>query len=287
MVTLKGARVALLEARMTGELSELVKRFDGVPHSVPALREVPRLDQIPAFIDALRDGRFSVAIFLTGVGASTVLREAERLGRLAEAVGALRAATVVCRGPKPVAALNRYAVATTVKAVEPYTTTELLEALTSIDLRDTGVALVHYGEPNQGLADALAARGARLEEICPYEWHMPEDAGPLAALVRDLIDGRVDAIAFTSQIQWRHLFRVATDLGCGDRLIDAMNRHTIVAAIGPVCADALRAVGVTPHVLPAHPKMGALIGALAEWISSHGRPNATSTLPRTPLPSSV
>jgi uroporphyrinogen-III synthase len=112
---------------------------------------------------------------------------------------------------------------------------------------------------------ALAARGARLEELSLYEWKMPEDVEPLNTLVRETIAGRVDAIAFTSEIQCRHLFRVADDRGLSGQLADALNTNTIVAAIGPVCADALQALGVTPDVIPARTRMGSLIGALAEY----------------------
>ena len=82
MSSLNGARVALLEARMSGELSDIVRRFGGVPCSVEAVREVPRLEQVPALIDALSGGRFSIVLFLTGAGVMTLMREAERLGRL-------------------------------------------------------------------------------------------------------------------------------------------------------------------------------------------------------------
>src|SRR5712691_10312922 len=126
MSSLNGVRVALLEARMSGELSDLVRRFGGVPYSVPAVREVPRLEQVPALIDALSEGRFSLVVFLTGVGVMALMREAERLGRLEEAVTALCGTRIACRGPKPIAALNRYNVPVAIKAIEPYTTRELL-----------------------------------------------------------------------------------------------------------------------------------------------------------------
>src|SRR5439155_12887596 len=77
---LKGVRVALLEARMSGELSDLVRRFGGVPYSAQAVREVPRLEQVPALIDTLSEGRFSIVVFLTGAGVMALMREAERLG---------------------------------------------------------------------------------------------------------------------------------------------------------------------------------------------------------------
>jgi len=251
---------------MSGELSDLVRRLGGVPYSAPAVREVPRLEQVPALIDALSERRFSIVVFLTGVGVMALMREAERLGRLEEALTALRATTIACRGPKPSAALNRYNVPIQIKAIEPYTTLELLDGLSGVDLSAKGVALVHYGEPNHVLANELTARGARLEEWCLYEWLLPEDIRPLAALVGHLIDRRVDAIAFTSQIQCRNLVRLAAEVGKADELVSVLNDHTIVAAIGPVCAAALRAQGITPDVQPAHPKMGPLIAALADYV---------------------
>jgi uroporphyrinogen-III synthase len=251
---------------MSGELADLVRRYGGVPLSAQAVREMPRLEQVPALIDALFEGRFSIVVFLTGVGVMALMREAERLGRLEEALTALRAATIACRGPKPSAALHRYNVPVRIKATEPYTSRELLDAMNGVDLSAQGVALVHYGEPNHSLASELTMRGARLEEWCLYEWLLPDDIRPLAALVDELIDRRVDAIAFTSQIQCRNLFRLAAEAGKSDELVSVLNDHTIVAAIGPVCADALRALGITPDVLPAHPKMGPLIAALADYV---------------------
>jgi len=95
---------------------------------------------------------------------------------------------------------------------------------------------------------------------------MPEDCGPLTALLSDLIGRRMTAIAFTSQIQCRHLFQLARELGKSDALLEVLIDDTIVAAIGPVCAATLRAYGITPDVLPAQPKMGPLVTALADYI---------------------
>lgn len=268
MSTLKNARVALLEARMPKELGDLVERFGGRPYGVPSVREspLPRLEHVAPFLDALCAGRFSVVIFLTGVGVTALFREADRHGRLPDTLAALRRIRTVCRGPKPVAVLKRHQVPIAITAAEPYTTTELLEALRAIELDREAVGLVHYGERNAALAEALIARGARLDELCLYEWLMPEDLDPLRTLVRELIDGPVDAVAFTSQIQCRHLFQVAADLGRSDDLVNALNSRVVVAAIGPVCAAALHALGVTPRVQPAHPKMGPLIAALADYM---------------------
>ena len=268
MPALRGARVALLEARMPRELAGLVERYGGRPYSVPALREAPVPDAgaMEPFLNALCDGRFSLVVFLTGAGVTALLREAERLGRSADTLDGLRRTAIACRGPKPTAVLRRYDIPIQVSAAEPYTTAELLDALQAVDLAGTRVAIVHYGERNGPLATALAARSADLDELCLYEWLMPEHLGPLQTLVGELIDGAVDAIAFTSQIQCRHLFQVAADMARSDALIDALNTRVVVAAIGPVCAAALRTFGVVPRVQPAHPKMGPMIAALADYV---------------------
>jgi uroporphyrinogen-III synthase len=230
------------------------------------VRETPR-DSPDAgpFLEHLCANRFAFVIFLTGVGATALLREAERLGRLADTLAALRRTIVVCRGPKPSSVLHRHAVPIGRTAADPYTSTELLSALEHDDLRSVGVGIVHYGEPNTALASALVDRGARLEEVQLYQWDLPEDLGPLTRLVHDLVGGRVDALVLTSQVQGRHLFEIAERVGLAGALSDALNSTVVVASIGPVCTQALQGYGVTPRVMPATPKMGPLVTALADY----------------------
>lgn len=266
MPNLDGLRVALLEARRGSELAELVRRFGGIPYSVPAVREVSHLEHVPAFLDRLCAGQFSMVICLTGAGISRLLDEAQHLGRLPQTEDALRSATTVCRGPKPAAVLRQHNIPVDVRAAEPHTTAELLNALSGTDLVRRAVVVLHYGERNEALADALLDRGAAVHELCLYEWKLPDDLEPLRTLVRELIDGRVAALTVTSQIQARHLFEVADSLDLTAPLIDALNQRVIVAAIGPVCAAALTANGVTPRVVPEHAKMGFLVTALADYV---------------------
>lgn len=268
MSGLRMARVAVLEGRLSNELASLVRRHDGVPYYAPAVREasLDRWEQVGAFIDGLVAGSYSVVVFLTGAGAGALFSAAEGLGRLPELLTALRSVKTVCRGPKPAGMLNRNGVPVSYRAREPYTTTELLEALAGLELAGKGVALVHYGERSATVAEALRARGADLAELFLYEWLLPEDTGALEALVRDLIQGQLDAITFTSQVQARHLFRIAANLGLSDQLLAALKDRTIVASIGPTCSAGLKELGVTPHVVPEHPKMGQLVLALAHYL---------------------
>jgi uroporphyrinogen-III synthase len=267
MSKLNGRRIALVEGRMPGELADLVRRHGGEPMNVPAVREATRAcaEEVGTFLDRLSGGVFQIVVCLTGVGVMTLARTAEQLNRLPELLQGLQRVTTVCRGPKPLAALKRQGITATVQTQEPYTTAELLVAMAGLPLSGQGVALVHYGERNAALADALRQRRARLDELCLYEWLLPEDLGPLQHLVGDLIAARVDAIAFTSQVQVRHLWQVASSLGKATELTHALTDQVVVAAVGPTCAAALADLGVMPRVVPAHPKMGPMVTALAAY----------------------
>jgi len=131
--------------------------------------------------------------------------------------------------------------------------------------------LLHYGERNEPLVETLRSRGARLQELLLYEWALPEDVGPLARLVDELVAGRFAAAAFTSQIQARHLMQVAERDGKGEALRAALG-SLVVAAVGPTCAHALEELGVTAQVVPQNPKMGAMLAALVDRLASPGAP---------------
>ncbi|MEW6737413.1 MAG: uroporphyrinogen-III synthase [Acidobacteriota bacterium] len=268
MGDLKGVRIAFLEARMSSELTDLVRRQGGEPYAVPAVREslLDCSEQVVSFIDGLSHNSFQIVVFLTGVGVNTLFQEAQRLGLISELVAGLKNVIIVCRGPKPSVALKRNGLQTLVSVQEPYTTKELLEAISKLDLLNKGVALIHYGEQNSTLTNALQASGARLTELCLYEWLMPEDTTPLNHLVQQIINAQVEVVVFTSQIQARHLFQVASDQGLELELGKALNQLTVVS-IGPTCTSVLRSLGIEPDVEPEHPKMAPMVIALVQYLN--------------------
>jgi uroporphyrinogen-III synthase len=271
MRSLSGRTIALLESRLSEDFAAMVRRLGGTPISAPSVREVARADDFDVFIDGLSQGRFALAVFLTGAGANALFREADRRGRLAEALDALGRITIACRGPKPLAALKRQGLAAQITTAKPHTTHELLEVLGATDLTGRAVVLVHYGERNAAMADALRARGARLDEVCPYVWALPENVEPIRKVVDEALAQRIDAMLFTSQIQCRNLFQVAGDMNRADDLTRALNADIVVGAIGPVCADALRQLGITPDVMPAASNMASLITAIADYFDLTGK----------------
>jgi uroporphyrinogen-III synthase len=270
---LGGARVALFEARMQSQLAELVRRNGGVPRVAPALAEAPvdQDDKVAALIDALVMREIRFVIFLTGVGAAALFAAAERLGRLHELVAALHTTTNICRSQKPWKPLKDRGVPITITAAEPYTTVEVIEALRPLALEGAGVALIHYGESNDLLATEVARRARELFQLQLYEWRLPADVSPVREIIDEIIRGEVDAVAFTSQVQIRHLLQIATEMGKHDALIEALNSPRLaVTVVGPTCAGTLRADGIKVDVEPRHPKMGPMLLALADHLASTG-----------------
>jgi uroporphyrinogen-III synthase len=266
--SLGGARVALLEARRESELASLVRRHGGEPVCVPAMREVEREcgDEAARAIDAVVRGE-AVVVLATGVGLQRWIDVGKARGRAEELHGALSRATVVCRGPKPVAVLKREGLEAHVRAVAPHTTRELLEALEGVEVRDRDVVFVHDGGASRVVPDAIAARGARVFEVQPYAWALPEDVAPLRALVGTIIVGGVRALAITTQVQARNLFEVAESEGRRPALAEALRTRVVVAAVGPTCARTREELGAPPHVVPENAKMGALVLALARHLA--------------------
>jgi uroporphyrinogen-III synthase len=277
MSLLGGARIALLEARLASELADLVRREGGEPVCAPAVAEalVDASALIPVIIDDIVRRRCELVVLLTGAGLTALLEQAQVTGRLPALTDALASATTVCRGPKPAAVLRRLGIPVRINARAPHTTADLLEVLPTNLVSGKGVVLLHDGGGNPALVDALRARGAWVEELRSYEWRLPEDLAPIERLVDELIDGRVDAIAFTNQVQVRHLIEIGARMQRSAALLYALRHRTVVGSIGPTCSIALSDAGVPPHVEASPPRMRPLVTSVGAYLAS--RLPATST----------
>jgi uroporphyrinogen-III synthase len=265
MADLQRKVVAFLEGRRSTELADLIERHNGVPLSAPCLREVhaPDSTELQTSVQGVLDVDVSMAIFLTGVGTSTVFEAARRMGREADLRSTLERATVVVRGPKPTAVLRKLGVRIDITAPPPNTTAEVLSALSALDLSGTRVVVQLYGEPNPTLTQALRGRGAEVLELAPYVWDRPVDPAPVARLLDAFDRHQVDALLITSQAQVDNLFGVARDSG---RTVDLA--HVVIGAQGPVAEAALQRHGLHATFRPAHGHMGALVLAAAEYFSN-------------------
>lgn len=272
-----GARVGLLESRLAAETAAMVRRLGGDPVSAPSLAELDvDADQaVTALVTRLVTAREPVVVFLTGVAVTRLFVIADRLGCEARLREGLAGAAIVARGPKPAGALARRGVSAGHSVPEPFTTADVIATLQVMPVESREVTVVHYGERSEPITSHLEARGALVHELMLYEWRLPADIGPLSRAVDALIAGEIPVLAFTSQVQVRHLLEVAGSAR-HTALLAALNNTVLVGAVGPTCAAACTAAGIRAVVSPEHPKLAPLLQLLALGQSARGSRAADS-----------
>jgi uroporphyrinogen-III synthase len=248
---------------MGEQLAGLVEQRGGIAFHAPALAELPDLDapSIERLVRSMESAPPKLAIFQTGVGTRALFETTDRLGVTPLLLRCLENAIVAVRGPKPTGALRARKVRIDRSAAEPFTTREILAAISDVDVSAARVVVQRHGSANAELDGALEARGATVVEIPTYRWSLPQDTQPLAELIARLERHEVDAAVFTNAEQVRNLFAIAERLGKTVALRDGLNT-TLVASIGPVASAALRREQVRIGVEAKPPKLGALLSSL-------------------------
>jgi uroporphyrinogen-III synthase len=276
MIDLNHAVVAIFESRRSTELAHLIRRHGGTPYEVPSIVETPVEVDLDgrAVLARLAAKAFDLVVLLTGVGVQRLFDEAQRLGMSAQVAEALQQVATVCRGRKPSRELRARGITPRYVVEAPHTTAQVLALLATVPLREQRVLIITAGEPANALTAFARAEHATVTELQLYRWDVSGDVrAALATAIRRIVDGDVNAVAFTTQVQVRHLFRVAAELNAVSSLREALNDRVLVGAIGPTCVEGLREQGVEADVVPEHATMGHLVLALAEHL---GAPSAAS-----------
>ena len=179
---------------------------------------------------------------------------------------ALTKTTLVCRGPKPIAALKELGLKPQITVPEPNTWRDILHTLD--DWRPEGlsglrIAIQEYGTANPDLAQGLIERGAVVRSVAVYRWTLPDDVEPLKRALRAIVDGKASVVLFTSAAQVDHVVQL---LDAADELAafrDALGK-TMVASIGPITSQRLRHHHFPVDFEPSHTKMGVLVKEASE-----------------------
>jgi len=262
--------VCSFESRRAGEMCSLIERHGGQALSAPSMREIPIEDNPVAiqFVQNAIAGRFPIVILLTGGGTEALFDVARTRGLYDRLLEAFKSTSLIIRGPKPAAVLNKVGLKYEVRAPEPNTWRELVAAIdeSGISIDGQAVAVQEYGLPNARLYAELQARGAIVTPVPVYRWALPEDTSPLETALRATAAGRVDILLFTSANQVSNVLMVAEQCGCLAEIRAAIERRTQVASIGPTCTETLTENGFPVHFEASPPKMGQLVrGAIEAW----------------------
>ena len=251
---LANRRIALAECRELDLLARMLERegAEAVRCPLVAIRDAPDLVPVEAWIRRVIAGECDDLILYTGEGVRRLVGFADRAGLRDDFVAALGRVNKITRGPKPVRALREIGLSSDLAAKVP-TTDGIIAALEGKTLHARAVGVQIYGqEPNLKLVAFLEAHGAMVDIVAPYIYSSEADDHRVAGLIRELGEGRIAAIAFTSSPQVRRLAEVAEKAGLAETLRHGLAR-TKITVIGPVAADELARLGVSPDAMADRP----------------------------------
>lgn len=262
--------VCTFESRRADEMQRLIEKFGGEAFVAPSMQEVPIENNSEATetIRKIVAGQVSAMVLLTGVGTEAMIRLANLLGLQEELTQQMAAMPLLVRGPKPAAALSKLGLKHTVKAPEPNTWEQLIEAIqdSDVDLSGSLVAVQEYGISNVDLNAALEKMGADVLRVPVYRWSLPDNTIPLQEAVQKTIQGEFAALMFTSAQQVRHVLQIAEQLQASSDFLHAANKG-FVASIGPTCSETLKQCDLKVSFEASPPKMGPFVRGTMEAVN--------------------
>jgi uroporphyrinogen-III synthase len=268
---LAGFTVGVTAARRADELGALLERRGAVVLHAPALRIVPLPDdaELEAATRSLLNDPPDLAVATTGIGFRGWIEAADGWGIGEQLLDALRAGTVLCRGPKARGAVRA---AGLVDAWSPASesSAEVLEHLLEMGVDGKKIAVQLHGEPLPDMVEALRCAGAEVVEVPVYRWVPPADIGALDRLTDAVLAGTIDALTFTSAPAAASMLARAGERGLRDRLVDALRGPMLVVCVGPVTAAPLECLAVTT-VQPKRSRLGAMVRELEAEAPRLGR----------------
>ena len=268
---LAGRRVGITADRRWQAQAELLEKLGAEVVHGPTLRtiDLSRDAALRRATENLIDRPPDHFVASTGMGITMWFDAADSWGLGEPLRAALGRSTIIARGAKATSALRRrgFDVAW---AAPSETMDEVIDHLTALGADFGRVALQLFDPGGHPTTAALAARCADLVEVPVYRWLLPDDLAPAQRLIEQISAGAIDAVTFTSQPAIHHLFRIAEGVGMAAGLRDACNATVLPVCVGPVCADAAVAEGVTRSAWPDPPRLVAMTRLVATRLGRQG-----------------
>lgn len=265
-----GRRIALPETRQLDVLAGLLERRGAEVLRCPlvSMHDTPDQESVRFWLQRLlEDPRIGDLIILTGEGIARLHAAAERMDASEPFLRRLAELRLIVRGPKPGRVLKQWGLSAEVVAEKP-TSAGVIASLQKLPDLAPAIGVVLYGsEPNLPLISAIEELGREAVPVSPYIYASESETSTVLALIDNLIQGEIDAIAFTSQPQIDRLIKVAKNHDREPALRQALTERTTVAAIGPIMANRLRELDIPVDVMPEgrffmKPLVDALAGTL-------------------------
>ena len=289
---LRGLTIAITGSRRAPELAHLVTSLGGRPYLAPTVGIEIKQDiskEVESFIGRVVEEDVEYAVFMTGPGVYSLFSTAKTLGLEGKLVNLLNRITIVARSPKPKAALADHGVKTDI-IPEENTAEGIAKVLKSVVVKGNKVAVLWHGSYSPLLKAELQTVGAEVFESSTYSYslelarsgaqilgamgfgYIAPDNKKVVKLIRDLGEGLIDVITFTSPPSVRNLFLIAENQEMTGSIKASLNDHAVVVAVGPPTRGAIEENGIHVDVMPEIYKMGPMVKALGDYLNRENTP---------------
>lgn len=256
---LEGTRVLVTAQRRADDLAAALKRRGARVDIASTLGVEPNIDEAGLLEHTrhLLAAPPDVVVVTTAIGLRGWLETAETAGLVGALVERLTDCRVIARGPKALGALQGIGV-TPDWVAESETSREILDLLVAEGVQGQRIAVQLHGAGDDGLASGLAQAGADVVPLSVYRWRDPTKPELVRESVEVARSGGYDAITFTSAPGAAAWLDAVGAHGALDDISRLAQRDLLLAAVGPVTAGPLTAVGL-PVEYPERGRMGALV----------------------------
>jgi uroporphyrinogen III methyltransferase/synthase len=250
----------ILVTRPKPQANELVDRLEAMGAQAieaPMIRIAPPEDYGPLDNACARAGEFDWIVFSS---ANAVDAFVDRLLEGPQDLRSLNGVKLCTVGPATAERLSRHGLKVDLTPLE-YRAEAVLRGLSEkTGIKGLKVLLPRADIGRDVIADDLRKQGADVTEVIAYRTVVaePEREGE-PDIYRMLLERRIDVVTFTSASAVRNFVRALGAEPAADLL-----RTTVVAAIGPVTAEAASQSGIETTVMPSNYTIPALIDAIVE-----------------------
>jgi uroporphyrinogen-III synthase len=291
--------IAITASRRATELAHIIKSFGGRPYLAPTIGIEADLtkpkEDVLKFLDKVIAGEVDYAVFMTAPGIFSLFTIAKRLGLEEKLIYSLSKLQVFARSLKPATALKKHGLKVSM-IPEENTARGISRLLITMGVIGKRIAILWHGDYPQQLREELYKAGAKsVIEASTYRYSInlkEEGASVLKSmgyhyvvpsekrvirLIHDIVARKIDSITFTSPPSVHDLIKIAQANRLSHELKKSLNTDVVIVAVGPSTKNALEENDITVDVMPQVARMGPMVKALDEYIStSNGSTYRTS-----------
>jgi uroporphyrinogen III methyltransferase/synthase len=256
-----GKRIVVTRSReQAAELVDMLEERGAEAIQAPTIRIAPPED-MEALDRACADaGAYDWIVFTSANAVDSFMRRVLANGDIRD----LKGVRLCAIGPSTAQCLSRYGIRVDLTPGEARSEAVIDALKAAATVKGARFLLPRSDIGREVLADQLRDAGAEVSAVAAYRT-LPGGSERDADqdIYRMLLDGRIDAVTFTSASTVKNFAKIFGEEQAADLL-----RTTVVASIGPVTAEAAQQLGIQTTVMPERYTIPDLVDALVEHFGS-------------------